>query len=114
MKVTSRKQAQRDTAFARTRRIEISKPIVRPKAPSPLLLCRRTAQFARPVFPAPGAGADLRRAADGLRFRHEDQTAVRRGRNGFHVRHRAQAARGRAGSAKRGSVMAKHNNFDTG
>jgi hypothetical protein len=33
---TSRWQTQRDTAFARTSRAEICKPVARPKAPSPL------------------------------------------------------------------------------
>ena len=38
-----RGQAQRDTAFARTRRwIDCRTIIARPKAPSPLPLCRRT------------------------------------------------------------------------
>ncbi len=35
-------QAQRDTAFARTRRGDCSIIIARSKAPSPLSLCRRT------------------------------------------------------------------------
>jgi len=35
-------QAQRDTAFARTRRVGSSTIVARPKAPSPHSLCRRT------------------------------------------------------------------------
>jgi hypothetical protein len=42
-------QAQRDTALERTRRVEISTPIVRPKAPSPLPLCRRSSRRLHPL-----------------------------------------------------------------